>query len=277
MALSPAISSKSSALVTVLDASSTVLTVMSAAAQFVPFPYIQQLCSLVLTIVDAIKDVKDNKAAFKLLAQDACDLVAAIVEVVGELPTLSSGLKRNLDKLLSFLRVINDFALENIARNGVSRVLRRATDASKIKEYRRRIQSSLNIFGLKAQIRTHENVVEILRELRARGGTSTPKIAQQQTAQAPPNTPTPDPSADSPPMTDTRESTRPASPPMPAVNPLPPPRQASAPKIAKRPPAENYFPFDFSGSYISGGVSNSVITGDQSTQNTYHIGSGIFR
>ncbi|KAJ7772063.1 hypothetical protein DFH07DRAFT_803570 [Mycena maculata] len=157
---------------TALDISSTVLATLTAASQYAPLPFLQEASFLALAILNTVKGAKDNKEAFKSLANDACELVSAIVcvyndmEKDGQKPSL--GLKKRVDELISLLKSINHFSQKHIARSTMYRMVRLSSENAKIQQYRGRLRQALDVFGLQSSISIHETVVEILKELRER-------------------------------------------------------------------------------------------------------------
>jgi len=156
----------------VFDISSTVLATLTAASQFAPLPFLQEASFLALAILNTVQGAKDNKEAFKSLANDACELVSAIVcvyndmEKDGHKPSL--GLKKRVEDLINLLKGINQFSLKHISKGSVYRMVRLSSENQKIQQYRGRLRQALDVFGLQSSISIHENVVQILKELRER-------------------------------------------------------------------------------------------------------------
>ncbi|KAJ7169126.1 hypothetical protein C8R43DRAFT_982402 [Mycena crocata] len=155
-----------------LDISSTVFATLTAASQFAPLPFLQEASILALAILTTVRSAKDNKEAFKNLANDACELVSAIVcvykdmEKDGQTPSL--GLKKRVEDLIGLLHTINLFAQKHASKGTMYRMVRLKTDTDKIQQYRGKLRQALDVFGLQSTISIHENVVEILKELRER-------------------------------------------------------------------------------------------------------------
>ncbi|KAF7345548.1 hypothetical protein MVEN_01573500 [Mycena venus] len=126
-------------------------------AQFAPFPYAAQLITLTMSVLATIQRVRDNKAAFKQLADDLRDLVRAVLEA----RVVSVEMEQILEKLASVLVEINDFVLEHISHNRVRRMMMSMMDASKIQDYRLHIKQALDLFMLQSQIGIHEKVTQI--------------------------------------------------------------------------------------------------------------------
>ncbi|KAJ6593414.1 hypothetical protein B0H19DRAFT_19912 [Mycena capillaripes] len=155
------------------DISSTVFATLSTASEFAPLPFLQQASFLALAILNTVRGAKDNKESFKALANDACELVSAIIcvykdmEMDGLTPS-SLGLKKHVDDLISLLQAINQFAQKHVAKSALHRMIRLQTEMGKIQMYRVRLKQALDVFGLQSSISIHETVVQILKELRER-------------------------------------------------------------------------------------------------------------
>ncbi|KAJ7147711.1 hypothetical protein C8R43DRAFT_1129624 [Mycena crocata] len=152
------------ALGTALEAAGNCLAFAASVAQFTPVPYTQQLISLAVAILSTIQRAKDNKAGFQQLARDTGDIVRAVVEA----RVLSFHMKKSLEDLVVLLTEIKNFAVEHLSRGTIHRVLASLNDASKIRDYRAQIRQALDVFGLKTQISSHENILQILEELQDR-------------------------------------------------------------------------------------------------------------
>jgi len=152
------------------DISETVLTTLTAASQFAPLPFLQEASLAALAILRTVRGAKDNKESFKCLANDACELVSAIICVYNDMEKdglqPSANLKSRVDDLISLLKSINHFAEKHVSRSTMYRIVRVSTETSKIQQYRARLRQALDIFGLQSSISIHENVVQILKELR---------------------------------------------------------------------------------------------------------------
>jgi len=183
------------------DISATVLATLTTAAQFTPLPFLQEASFLALAILNTVRGAKDNKESFKALANDACELVSAIIcvyndmEKDGQKPSL--GLKKRVDDLISLLKAINQFAQKHVAKGAFQRMVRLQTETGKILQYRARLRQALDVFGLQSSITIHETVVQILQELRERDsqektkkdGDSEPSSPQSPRSPPPDNNP----------------------------------------------------------------------------------------
>ncbi|KAJ6497571.1 hypothetical protein C8R45DRAFT_983452 [Mycena sanguinolenta] len=154
------------------DISQTVLATLTTAAQFAPVPFLQEASFLALAILTSVRGAKDNKEGFKQLANDACDLVSAIVCVYNDMEKEglkpSSGLKKHVEDLISLLKTINQFAQRHVQKGTFQRMVGLQRDNGRIQQYRSRLRQALDVFGLQSSITIHEAVVQILREIRER-------------------------------------------------------------------------------------------------------------
>ncbi|KAJ7498193.1 hypothetical protein B0H11DRAFT_2226329 [Mycena galericulata] len=207
---------------TTLETIGNALTFMVNVAQFALVPYVQQLISLA----------------------DTEEIVYAVVSVVKS-RVLSPFLRTNVDGLVSLLEKIRDFASEHVSRRAVLRMFTNMADQRKIQDYRAQISQELVVFGLKTQINAHENIVDILGELKNRR----PEVPS---SSAPPSI-----SGDfSPPTTDTTTSDPPA------------PQTSTT----------NYSFENLLDCKIGGTVTVVNVNGDYTTQNSYPSGEdGVYR
>ncbi|KAF8071474.1 hypothetical protein FPV67DRAFT_1666967 [Lyophyllum atratum] len=152
---SPTRSHRSKAVGLVLDTSDVVLSVLKDAARVAPIPYLQQSSALALGI-----GMRNNKDAFLRLANDACELVYAILcTPTGESPT--PVYLDNLRGLTETLADIQQFAKKEASRTTILRMIKHKADLDAIKEYREKLRQSLDVFGLKSNISIHENLLRI--------------------------------------------------------------------------------------------------------------------
>ncbi|CAK5269319.1 unnamed protein product [Mycena citricolor] len=188
------------------DITNTILATLSAASQLSPVPFVQQAAGLALTISKTVQGVRDNKEAFKALANDACDLVSAIVLVYEDLAKSgvqpSSALGKRVEDLIVTLGQINASAEKSASRSLIRRVFTVTSQAAQIVQFRARLKQSLDVFGLQSSISIHENVVQVLSELRVQQqkldseSASQAKSESESTqSQIPPHMSTPAPSA----------------------------------------------------------------------------------
>ncbi|KAJ7072185.1 hypothetical protein C8F01DRAFT_233253 [Mycena amicta] len=155
-----------------MDISATVLSTLTLASQLAPLPFLKEASLLALSILNTVRGAKDNKESFKALANDAAELVSAILSVYEDLHKdgleISPRLKGNVEQLNALLQTINVFCQKHISRGTIYRILRLSTENQKITLYRGRLRTALDKFGLQSSISIHENVVEILKQLKER-------------------------------------------------------------------------------------------------------------
>ncbi|KAJ7503043.1 hypothetical protein B0H11DRAFT_2188145 [Mycena galericulata] len=154
------------------DISAIVFATLQAGSQLAPLPFLQQASCLALEILNTVRGARDNKEAFKSLARDACELVSAIVCVYQDMekdglqPSL--GLKKRVNELISLLQRIKLFCDKHISKGALQRMVRLQSENGKIQQYRAQLRQALDVFGLQSSISIHENVVQLLKELRDR-------------------------------------------------------------------------------------------------------------
>ncbi|KAJ7716526.1 hypothetical protein B0H16DRAFT_1741183 [Mycena metata] len=157
------------------DISTTVLATLTTAAQFAPLPFLQQASILALAILTTVRSAKDNKETFKALANDACELVSAIICVYNDMEKdglkPSVNLKQRVEDLVSLLQSINQWSQKHAAKSMMARIVSVTSDNNKIQGYRLKLRQALDVFGLQSSITIHETVVQILAELRERDET----------------------------------------------------------------------------------------------------------
>ncbi|KAJ7732789.1 hypothetical protein DFH07DRAFT_846236 [Mycena maculata] len=130
-------------------------------------PIVRQLCSLGSSILSMIEEVEDDESAFKHLVMDTGNLVDAVKRKAADsegrrVPWLP---KRHMESLVSILSSINDFGREHVSRRGIRRMVKRYTDASKIKQYHTQITQSQAGFGFDPQIKSHKDIGALREEL----------------------------------------------------------------------------------------------------------------
>ncbi|KAJ7188760.1 hypothetical protein C8R46DRAFT_1055701 [Mycena filopes] len=177
------------------DISTTVLATLTTAASFAPLPFLQEASILALAILSTVRGAKDNKESFKALANDACELVSAIICVYNDMEKdglkPSENLKQRVDDLVNLLQSINLWSQRHVAKSMVSRIIGLTTENNKIQQYRARLRQALDVFGLQSSITIHETVVQILTELRERDDTKGSQPSSPSSASPPPSSPHP--------------------------------------------------------------------------------------
>ncbi|KAJ7088896.1 hypothetical protein B0H15DRAFT_288721 [Mycena belliarum] len=136
------------------------LKTMANAAQLGGVPYIQPIILLASAIIATIQQCKENTKAFGQLANDTYNMIQAIARV--QIHSLE--LERNVTEFTNVLERVRNYVQEHSTRHPFRRWLGAIDDASKIQEYRAQIQRALEIFDMEMQMRTHVNIVLLLRQ-----------------------------------------------------------------------------------------------------------------
>lgn len=178
-----------------LDTTNVVLTTLKDAARLAPVPYLQEAANVAIGILDAIQGVRDNKDAFRRLADDACGLVyAAILCTNANSGTgmISRSLLDNLRELAETLIKIERIAKKKSSRNKITAFITNRSDRTTIQEYRETLRQSLDQFGLKSTITIQENIAHLMKqqntmlmELRERERRETERMATTPEPQRP--------------------------------------------------------------------------------------------
>jgi len=142
----------------------TSMNQMASAAQFSGLPYIQPLILLGIAIVNTIQQMKENRHAFAQLASDTHTMLKTISDVVRDRHGLSVELERNVKTFIDVLEGVLALVKDQQYRGALLRLFLAAEDAKKIEGCRSRITTALHSFEVNMQMRTHDNIVLILRE-----------------------------------------------------------------------------------------------------------------
>ncbi|KAJ7783972.1 hypothetical protein DFH07DRAFT_1055067 [Mycena maculata] len=145
------------------------LNTMAGVAQLC-VPYVQPVILLASAIICGIQQLKDNKRAFTRLAHDAY----AMVQAVAQVHIHSVELQHSIEKFTAVLQQIQYYLHEHRTRNLMLRFFGAAQDAVKIREYRGQIQSARELLELQIEMRTHENIILMLRERSERNASPPP-------------------------------------------------------------------------------------------------------
>ncbi|KAF8626478.1 hypothetical protein AX17_006534 [Amanita inopinata Kibby_2008] len=168
-----------------MDVTTVVLKTLTDVAKFSPVPYLSDAAGLALAILSIVQQTRDNKDGYMRLAEDACELVYAVVSARtrkegeggegNEGGDGTPGLEENIRQLVTTLTSIERFATKGASRNRVKAFFRSSSDAGKIAEYREKLKLCLGLFGLQSDISIRETVArmaaqqeEMLRELKKR-------------------------------------------------------------------------------------------------------------
>jgi len=148
---------------TTVNGGAVVLTILQNAANFAPLPYLRGAASTSLTLIQIAQNVRDNKADFRRLCEDAATLTVVVYESRqrSEDPDgwPGAGLKDVVDSFLQTLNTIADFAQAQVERGRFLRVMNSVGDGNKIREFRERLGQALSRF----EVSTHLQSYEILR------------------------------------------------------------------------------------------------------------------
>ncbi|KAF9555588.1 hypothetical protein CPC08DRAFT_124297 [Agrocybe pediades] len=128
------------------------LGVLQDAAGLAPVPYLKQAAGVTLKIIEAVQQLKDNKAAFRRLAQDATELIATIFDRYKNSPDQASWpppeIAQIISELLGTLTEILKFVQDQVHKNRAIRLINSKADVGKVKEYRERLQAALEKFQI---------------------------------------------------------------------------------------------------------------------------------
>ncbi|KAF8995813.1 hypothetical protein BDQ17DRAFT_1330306 [Cyathus striatus] len=146
-----------------LEISSLVLTTLQDAAQFAPVPYLQDAASLALSILNMVATGLPSSSKRRLRTRMRSRQSREGSAGKGGIDE-ESDLMRNVRQLIDTLTSIDNFTRKEAKRNVVSRFLLHQSDLDKIDEYRRRLQKSLDIFGLQSNISISDNLSRVVKQ-----------------------------------------------------------------------------------------------------------------
>ncbi|KAJ7125747.1 hypothetical protein C8R43DRAFT_1212050 [Mycena crocata] len=149
---------------TALAAIATGLNSLANVAQLSGLPHIQPMLFLAIAIVHTLQTFKENKKAFAQLAEDMYSMVQA---VVGHQQPFSPELDRQVTDFIAVLENIQIFIQDHQRRGTFFRLFAATDEASRIRDYRRRIRLALDVLQTQMQINIHENIVLLLNERRS--------------------------------------------------------------------------------------------------------------
>ncbi|KAJ7483532.1 hypothetical protein FB451DRAFT_1555475 [Mycena latifolia] len=152
---------------------------MAGGAQLAGIPYIQPIILLAAAIVTTIQQLKENTMAFVELAHDTVTLVQAIAQV----RTHSVELEQGVREFTTVLQTIQSYLHEHRGRKLFLRLFGAADDASKIREYRGQINQARGVFETQMHMRTHENIIHILRHRSERNSAQPPAYTAEEAAE----------------------------------------------------------------------------------------------
>ncbi|KAL0564664.1 hypothetical protein V5O48_017377, partial [Marasmius crinis-equi] len=163
-------------LTAVSGVSELVLRTLQDVARFAPVPYLSDISSVALGILEAVQTSKGNKEGFAKLGEDVCELVYAVNATCEGLvkndKALSKDLEANLGQLSNSVKQVQAFVTKQLGRHRISRFLTYKSDSGAIQEYRDNLRHCLDVFGLQSDITIRELVSRIAeqQEVNSAGG-----------------------------------------------------------------------------------------------------------
>ncbi|KAJ3512501.1 hypothetical protein NLJ89_g3485 [Agrocybe chaxingu] len=125
------------------------LALVKEAAEFAPIPYLKIAAGTTLKIVTTVQAVKDNKADYQRLAQDATEIIAVVwrsYQKAGDPTTWPQDKAEMVTDLVTTLHMILGHVEDQVKRSRTMRVIYSVADTVKIKEYRERLQAAISKF-----------------------------------------------------------------------------------------------------------------------------------
>jgi len=145
---------------TTVNGGAVVLSVLQNAANFAPLPYLRGAAATSLTLIQIAQTVKDNRADFRRLCEDAATLTVVVYESRqrSEDPDgwPGAGLKDAVDSFLNTLGMIARFAEAQVERKRFIRVMNSVGDGNKIREFRERLAQAMSRFEVSAHLQSYE-------------------------------------------------------------------------------------------------------------------------
>ncbi|KAF8813194.1 hypothetical protein BYT27DRAFT_7271112 [Phlegmacium glaucopus] len=130
--------------------------------QSAPIVGLQHAANAVSTVLTTIEKVQANKKDFKLIADDALDLIIAIWHAHDQAKNpkelSSNGISEIVTDLIDTLTEVNKIALKYTKRNIINRVIFYMADAGKIRQAREKMDAAVKKF----QLVYHLRVVDVL-------------------------------------------------------------------------------------------------------------------
>ncbi|KAJ7607932.1 hypothetical protein FB45DRAFT_391942 [Roridomyces roridus] len=147
---------------------------MANFAQCSGCPFISPLIQLGIEIVKNIQQMRDNVGAFAQLANDTYGMLKTIADVARDRRGMSTELERGVWAFTCVLNKVLGFVREIQSSGVLHRFFQAAEDARKIGGWSREIQTAKDSFELDMQMRTHENIVQLLNERRISNSNAQP-------------------------------------------------------------------------------------------------------
>ncbi|TFK21649.1 hypothetical protein FA15DRAFT_672408 [Coprinopsis marcescibilis] len=152
---------------TALEATDLAVRTLRDIVAMAPIPFVADAAGLVLSILDTMKDIRDNKEAFKHLVDDAFRLVVTASDTCTRLKSegyqLSQDLVMDLAKLVGTLKQVQRYAYNKVKRGFGERILFKHQDLETIRRYREELRQAMDTFSLQSTISIRHNVAEISR------------------------------------------------------------------------------------------------------------------
>ncbi|KAJ7161673.1 hypothetical protein C8R46DRAFT_1283977 [Mycena filopes] len=156
------------------DISTTVSATLTTAASSTSHP-LNNASILALTISNTVRGAERDKKSFNALANDACELVSAIICVYNDMEKDGLELSENLKPLDDLVNLLQSILKLCQSQEHVSN--------ENIQQYRAQLQQVLDVLLQSQSITIHETVVQILTELGERDDT---KGSQPSSPSSPP-------------------------------------------------------------------------------------------
>ncbi|CAA7270604.1 unnamed protein product [Cyclocybe aegerita] len=141
------------------------LALVKEAAEFAPVPYLKIAAGTTLKIVTTVQAVKDNKADYQRLAQDATEIIAVVwrsYQKAGD-PTWPQDKAEMVTDLVTTLHMILGHVEDQIKRSRTMRVIYSVADTVKIKEYRERLQAAVSKFEVSSHLTIQDVLFQLLK------------------------------------------------------------------------------------------------------------------
>jgi len=142
-----------------------ILSLVKEAAEFAPVPFLKQAAGTTLRIVNTVQAVKENKADFQRLAEDAMRVISEIWKAYqkseNKVGWPGTHLQDAVADIVATLENILVFVEAQIERNRAVRVIWSIADGQKIKEYREKLNQAMNQFGVTSHLGIHETLNQI--------------------------------------------------------------------------------------------------------------------
>ncbi|KAJ8501865.1 hypothetical protein ONZ45_g11985 [Pleurotus djamor] len=140
----------------VLDISSVLLTTLNDVSAVCAVPFLGNAAQLALGILNTVQAVKDNRDAWVQLADDAAKLVVALAREVKyktvDASLMGPEMTSHLEELHRVLQEIDAFAKKKTSQSLAKRVMLFRGDEQKVKEWRGKLNHSMDVFGVRAAI-----------------------------------------------------------------------------------------------------------------------------